>query len=371
MIVVWAPWDDDAPTRSAEGLPAPFAAGDSAANMALSGSDAWVLLRWVARASGTLAALHLRIQADGSDCRRGVRTGYGEGDGGTWLVTTHPVRRDGTPDTRRAISSHSFRPCDAPASVVDVRQGVVRVPMRLPLRAGEERATVIRNADRVPSENFTSTNFLFSASGVSGANGRNERSARAEDAMYGLDPRELVGYSADGGRRWALPGGQYGRPAGRNFIPTYIQEYADGRVAGQPYYYAAEPSRAERTMTFAPARSRWVVRGLGTYTAGSGTGTLTLRVKGRERASAKVSGSGMLRAAIDPVEVNPGEVVSVTARGLTLRDVMADTAWGRVLSGHTDAAPWRIEGEDDFSRAAPVYPLPGPPVTIPVRPEGP
>ena len=369
--IVWAPWSDDAPEGSVEGLPAPFAAGDSAANMTLSGSDAWVLVRWVARASGTLAALHLRIQADGSRCRQSGRTGYGEGDGGSWLVTTHRVRADGAPDTRRALSRYSFRPCDGPASVVDVRQGVVRVPMRLALRAGEERATVIRNTHPVPSENFTSTNFLHSEAGVLGANGRNERSAGAKDALYGLDPRELVGYSKEGGRSWSLPGGQYGRAGGRNFLPTYVQEFDDGRVAGQPYYYAAEPSSAERTMRFAPARARWVVRGLGAYAARPGSGTLALRVDGRERARAEVSGAGMLRAAVDPVTVDPGDVVSVTARGLALRDVAADTAWGRLLAMHTEAASWRIEGGADFSRATPVYPLPAPPVSIPVRPEGP
>ena len=372
-LLVWAPWsDEDEPAPSVEGLAAPFAGGDRAANMTLSGSDAWVLVRWVARASGTLAALHLRIQADGSRCRRSGRTGYGKGSGGTWRVTTHPVRPDGLPDTGQELSSYEFRPCRAPAEVVDVRAGVVRVPMRLPLREGDERVTIVRNTDPVPSENFTSTNFLHVDRGVLGANGRNERSPDAEDALYGLDPRELVGYSGEGGRgrSWMVPGGQYGEPRGRNFLPTYVQEYADGRVAGQPYYYAGEPSAAERTMSYAPARARWVVRGLGAYAPVSGSGTLTLAVDGRERGRAHVSGRGMLRAAIDPVTVEPGRRVSVTARGLTVADVIADTAWGRLLAMHTAASPWRLEGQADFSRAAPVYPLPAPPAAIPVRPDG-
>ena len=365
-LVVWSPWSGgggDEPARSTAGLPAPFAAGDRAANMTLSGSDAWVLVRWVAREPGTLAALHLRIQVDGARCRRSGKTGYGKGTGGSWRVTTHRVLADGRPDTRSELAAYEFRPCSAPRSVVDVRAGVARVPMRLPLREGDERATIVRNTDPVPSENFTSVNFLHVDRGVAGANGRNERSRQAPDAFYGLDPRELVGYSSEGGRAgsWMLPGGQYGQPAGRNFLPTYVQEYAGGRVAGQPYYYAGEPTRTDRTMSFAPARERWTVRGLGAYAPVPGSGTLTLRVAGRERARASVGGQGMLRAGIEPVEVKPGERVSVTASGLTLAEVAADTAWGRLLGFHTPAAAWRLEGQRDFSRAVPVYPLPAPP----------
>jgi hypothetical protein len=239
--------------------------------------------------------------------------------------------------------------------------------MSLRLRQGEERATVIRNTDPVPSENFTSTNFLFAKAGVLGANGRNERSRDADDAVYGLDPRETVGYSREGGRSWQIPGGQYGEPAGRNFIPTYVQEFADGRVAGQPYYYAAEPAGGKRTMAFKGAPRRWTVRGLGAYLTDPGSGTLTLLVDGRERARARVSGRGMLRAAIDPVSVPAGTPVSVSADGLPLRELAADTAWGRLLGLHTAASPWRIVGGGDFSRALPLYPLPGPPLAI-VRP---
>lgn len=350
--------------RSAAGLRAPFAAGDRAGNMTLSGSDAWVLVRWVARLTGDLAALHLRLQADGSDCRHSGKTGYGRGSGGAWLVTTHRVRPDGRPDIGPALTRYELRPCATRLAVADPRQGVVRVPMALRVREGEELATVIRNTDPMPSENFTSVNFLYSDHGVLGANGRNERSATAGDAFYGLDPRELVGYSDDGGRTWALPGGQYGRPSKRNFLPAYIQEYADGRVTGQPYYYARPPSRADRTMAFAPLPRRWVIRGLGAYTPRRSAGALVLRVDGHERAHAKVSGLGMLRVGIDPVTVDPGQRVSVSATGLTLADLAADTTWGRLLGMHTPSSPWRIEGESNFSQAAPIYPLPRPAVPV-------
>jgi hypothetical protein len=78
----------------------------------------------------------------------------------------------------------------------------------------------------------------------------------------------------------------------------------------------------------------------------------------------ELTGRGVLRAPIDPVRVDPGRTVRVTARGLSLRDLAADTAWGRLTGMHTPASRWRIEGPSNFSHAAPIYPLPGPPETV-------
>jgi hypothetical protein len=340
------------------GLPAPVAAGDSAANIALSGSSKWVLMRWVARETGTLNALHMRIQADGSACRQTGRGGYGGGNGGNWLVSTHPVLPGGRPDLNRTLSMQQLRPCSAPASAIDVRRGVVRLAMGLPVVRGQEYATAIRNTDRAPARNFTSANFLYTSTGVLGANGRNERSAEAPDAYYGLDPRELVGYSKDGGRSWALPGGPYGNPSGRSFLPTYVQEYADGRLGGQPYYYAAAPSAARRTMVFDNITRPWTIRALGAFSRRAGKGTLTLAVDGAVRAQVPVSGAGMLRSSILPTTVSPGATVTVTASGLPIQNVVADTAWGRLLGMNGSTALWRLQGEPNFSHAAPVYALP-------------
>lgn len=346
------------PAPASADLPAPVAAGDSAANIDLSSAGRRVMVRWVARATGTLAALHLRIQADGSSCRLSGRTGYGLGNGGSWHVTTHPVLPDGRPDQSQTLSTYDFRPCTATTDVADVRQGVVRVPMSLAVTKGAEYATVIANGDPSPSQNYTSTNFLYTSAGIIGANGRNERSATAPDAYYGLDPRELVGYSRDGGQTWDLPGGPYGKSSGRCFLPTYLQEYAGGQIMGQPYYYASGSTTAGRTMVFSNIHENWTIRELGAYTSVAGSGTLSMTVDGRQVASAPVSGVGMLRAAIDPVTVTPGQTVRVTATGVSIKDIVADTAWGRLMGMHLATTPWKVENEPNFSHAAPVYPLP-------------
>jgi hypothetical protein len=316
-----------------------------------------VVVRWVARRTGTLRALHLRLQADGSSCRQSGRHGYGLGDGGSWLASTHPVLPTGAPAMRVSLATQRLRPCSGPRSLVDAREGVARLPMDLDVVAGAEYATVVRNTDRNPARNFTSLNFLYTQAGLVGANARNERSPLAPDAFYGLDPRELVGYSVDGGRTWALPGGPYGRPARRNFLPTYVQEYADGALAGQPYYYAKDPSRERRSMVFTNVVRPWTIRSLGAFSQG-GAGTLTLAVDGQVRARVRVAGAGMLRAGIVPVVAAPGQTVAVTATGLTLRNVVADTAWGRLVGMHLAGAPWRVSGDRNFTAAAPIYPLP-------------
>jgi hypothetical protein len=343
---------------SASALPAPVAAGTSAANIALTGHDKWTVMRWVARSTGTLSALHMRIQADGSVCRLNGRTGYGGGNGGDWTVTTHPVRADGSPDTSRTLASQKFRPCGGPLEIVNVVEGVVRLRMGIGVVRGTEYATVIRNTDPLPAQNYSSPNFLYTSTGLVGANARNERSASAPDAHYGLDPRELVGYSRDGGQTWSLPGGPYGLPGGRNFLPTYLQEFEGGRITGQPYYYAPATTGGSRTMTFQNIKRDWTIQELGAFTAKPGEGTLTLTVDGVRRAVANVTGPGMLRARIDPVTVRPGQTVKVTASGLSIQPIVADTAWGRLMGFYLPSTPWTADGGSSWSSAAPVYALP-------------
>jgi hypothetical protein len=340
------------------GYPAPVAAGTSAANIPLDGAQKRVAVRWVARATGTLAALHLRIQADGASCRLSSKTGYGAGNGGSWRVSTHPVLADGRPDESRTLSTTTMRPCEADVALADVRQGVVRIPHGIAVTRGVEYATVIRNTDPAPRSNYTSPNFLYTSTGLLGANARNERSSLAPDSYYGLDPRELVGYSIDGGATWSLPGGPYGLPGGRNFLPTYLQEYSSGAITGQPYYYTAASSTADRTMVFQNIRRQWIIRELGAFTKQAGTGTLTLTVDGTQRARVQVTGAGMLRAAIDPVTVEPGQIVRVTSSGLYIQNVVADTAWGRLMGLHLSTKPWYVQDQTNFSHAAPVYALP-------------
>jgi hypothetical protein len=103
---------------------------------------------------------------------------------------------------------------------------------------------------------------------------------------------------------------------------------------------------------------RWTIRALGAYTHTPGSGTLTLFVDGVRRAQAAVTGVGMVRASITPVTVLPGQDVKVTDNGLSIQGVVADTAWGNLFKMDVEPRKWYLEGEGNYSWAAPLYALP-------------
>ena len=330
-------------------LDAPFAAGNGAANVAAKSRAAWVMTRWVARRTGTLETLYLRMKTEGSvDCYGRGRTGYAGGSTGTALVTTHPVLPDGRPDLSVTLARDEFNPCGRAglAESAPVRLGIA-------VAAGHEYVTIVRNVDPNPDVNYFSSNFLYTSTPLVGANGRNERDASAADVFYGLDPREIVGYSRDGGASWALPGGAY---AG-GFVPTYIQRYADGSRSGQPYYWA-EPASGVQSMVFPHIPAAWTITHLGLWARSTGVTTVVLLVDGVEKAAADLAGSGMLRASIAPTTAPAGSTVTVrTTGGITLSRLHADSAWKSVL-GLGSSFTWYDGAKPDGDSAVTVYPLP-------------
>jgi len=320
------------------------------------------LIRWVAHATGRLTSLYFELKSDSDqpvNCPRS-ENGYGGGTGGRAEFDTYPVKPNGTPRLQKLIASTQLSPC------ASAQSGSVAVPLNLQVKKGDEFATVIRNVDSDPRTNYFSVNFLYEFGGVRGANGRNDRNSTASDVYYGLDPRELVGFSADGGRHWSLP-----YPGGR-FIPTYLQRFADGRVLGQPYLYPTCPCpgavSGTVTMVFPHVPTRWTIRALGAYTLSpGGKATVQLLVNGVSVRSAVVEGVGMVRTPIEPFTVSRGATVAVRTTagpdGLELQRVDADTPWkfGPVLRLGT-GWKWYFEeglgGGAGILAAVSVYPLP-------------
>jgi hypothetical protein len=350
-------------------LGAPFAAGTTAANFQFGTSgcspDAAcvlrrrLMLRWVARHTGVLSTLHLQFKSSGTgsvNCPTG-QNGYGGGTSGIAQISTYRVRADGAPDTTQLLARTQLTPCAAASG------GSVGIPLGLATTRGQEFATVIQNIDAYPVTNYFSVNALYNFDTLVGANARNERSATAADSFYGLDPRELWGSSSDGGATWRLP-----EPG---FVPTYVQVYADGYRDGQPFFYATCPCpgtlSGTQTMAFPKVPVPWTISQLGAFTAGPGSARVDLLVNDQVVASATLSGTGMLRAAIPPVTVAAGSTVKVRTTagsgGLALVRIDADTSWkyGPVL---TMGAGWRWQyieqqGGGAADRAAvTVYPLP-------------
>ena len=278
------------PSGTATGPPgAPFAAGLSAGNFqfgvdkcqpttAACVSSLRFMLRWVARHTGVLSTLYLEFIASPTapDNCPTSHTGYGGGTSGTAMISTYTVNADGTPNTSHLLSRTQLVPCQA---AID---GSVAVPLGLAVTKGQEFATVVQNVDPDPVTNFFSVNNLYFPGGLLGANGRNERSSTAADAYYGLDPREIIGSSRDGGATWSLP-----EPS---FVPTYVQVYSDGYRDGQPYLYATCPCPGAitgvATMVFPHVPVDWTISQLGAYTVAAGSARVDLLVNDQAVASA-------------------------------------------------------------------------------------
>ena len=324
-------------------LPPFFAAGDSAANIPLSSERQRVLLRWVARRSGRLKALHLQVKVEGR--------GYAAGSGGLLRATTHPVLPDGRPNLRTVLAADRFSPRGRESG------GAVAVRLGIYVRAGQEFATVIRNDAPSPSSDFFSANFLYAKAGVLGTNGRNERHSAATDRYYGLDARELVGYSRDGGDTWLLPGGPYGPHGGKAFVPTYVQQFATGPSDGQFYYYS-HPVHGSVRMVY-PNAPRTTITHLAAYTSDPGSATVVLAVNGTRRRAVRMSGEGFLLRPITPVNVPAGATVTLTTMagpgGLALSQGFADSKWVHLV-GLGRRHTWYLESSPDT--AVPLFPLP-------------
>jgi hypothetical protein len=324
----------------------PFAFGDSAWNVPLDRPGTAVLLRWVARRTGRLDALYIQMKIEGSDCRDG-RSGYAAGNGGRWRATTHPILPDGSPDLGTVLASETFNPCRREAEdPFGYEYGALR--LRLEVQEGQELGTVIAPVNRDLSRAYASTNWLSVPRELAGPNGRNTRSAGAPGAVAGLDPRELVGLSDDGGRSFTLPFA----PGDHVVLPTYVQDYADGHRDGQPYYYGTSIRNPTVELTDVP-RS-WRITALAARVR-SGRGTLTLTVDGRRRGRIALC-PGLVRTPIRPVVAPAGSTVELRASGVEVDQVHADRAGARLMGLDRSAFPWRLRSFE--TSIAALYALP-------------
>jgi hypothetical protein len=356
-------WDTVARTAArADDLNPPFAAGDAAWNIALDQPGKEVVVRFVPRVSKTLAHVYLHVKTSGS--------GYAGGSGGVAVAALHPVAANGLPDARVTLGQEQRVPVRAnPAG-----PNLLRLDFDVRLRAGVPYALVVRNGDQDPTRNYSSLNFLAVDTGptpaLAGAQARNETTAAARDLFYGLDPREAVGGTRDGGKLWRLPGNTDVSEA--KWLPTYALVWSDGSVQAQPYYSSHPPPDGTYTMVYRHVRSPWTIRQIGAYlhtwgasAARRGSGIVQLLVDDVPRASVRLEGSGFVAAWLSrPVTVRPGQTVTLRvpvaaaggAAGLPLRYSYADAQMaaiaglGRDSDFYLDLPP--------YTYALPVFPLP-------------
>jgi hypothetical protein len=336
---------------------APFGVGDSAGNIRLD-SAGIAALRWVARRDGTIVRLWVKtkmITHGGAP-----DSSYFGGTTGVWRVNTYTTTPDGRPDPSHLLASERFVPVQR-MTTDSLSQGdplgeVVGLHLDIIATKGAEYITTFQNIDADPSVNYASLNFLYSARGLQGAQAHNDRVAGAPDALYGLDPRELVGGSVNGA--WFLPGNDKGAFA--KFLPVYVQQFSDGTAAGQPYYTGASipagtPVRQRYTMGAAATITR-----VGCYLTAADSFTAQLTVNGSPRGSVVIAGGAdrFVTATLpQTVAVSPDAVVEIAATpGVTgsLKAFYGGAVFEHLL-GLGAAYRWAFEANP--VRTVPLYPV--------------
>jgi hypothetical protein len=348
-----------APVADAAAAVAPFGVGDSAGNIRLN-SSGQVAIRWVTRRSGTISRLWVKTKtvthggaADSS---------YFAGTTGLWQVNTYTTTTSGKPDTNHLLASERFVPSvrmQADSTPMGNPTGeAIGLKLNLAVTRGTEYITVFQNVDTNPSVNYASLNFLYSVSGLQGAQSRNERDPAAPDALYGLDPRELVGGTYNG--TWYLPGNNYGAFA--KFLPTYVQQYSDGVTTGQPYYTGASlAAGAFVQQRYVVSGGRSIV-GVGAYLTAADGFTATISVNGTSRGSVPLSGKAdqfVSAALAQPLEVAAGTVVDITATPRaagSLKSLYADSVFAQLM-GLGASYTWSFTATP--VRTVPLYPVYG------------
>lgn len=336
---------------------APFGVGDSAGNIRLN-SRASAAIRWVARRNGIISRLWVKTKTVTHG--GAANSSYYGGTTGLWQVDTYSTTPDGKPDLIHLVASEQFVPAarmladDTPLG--DPAGEAIAVKLNLAVTRGAEYITVFQNIDPQPSVNYASLNFLYSASGLQGAQGRNERNPAAPDELYGLDPRELVGGMYNG--TWYLPGNNCG-PFAR-FLPTYVQQYSDGVAVGQPYYTGTSLAAGTPVKQHYLVSGDGTIAGVGAFLTATDGFTATISVNGKAGGAVFLFGAAdqfVSTALPQPLSVTAGSVVDITATPRvygSLKALYADSVFNRLV-GLGAGFAWSFTATP--TRTLPLYPV--------------
>ena len=177
--------------------------------------------------------------------------------------------------------------------------------------AGVPHFVVYQNVDSDPRENFVSMNSPVTSVQAAGPNGRNTLDPDAHGAIAGLDPREAVAWSIDGGGSWG-----WGRQVGAGPIPGDYTMSGDDAVrlpwyswqepgsgamhSNQPYYAYHESGRYTLRLRSAPHATTLTEAG-GYGPEGKDVGIVTVRnLRTGAVGHTERLGSGMVKGALQP-----------------------------------------------------------------------
>jgi hypothetical protein len=303
------------------------------------------------------------------------RLHYAHGTGGTIRARLVPMKPDGTPDLSHVLAEDTFPALRRYRQIksqfgFDGRSGLVYSDFGgAAVPAGVPHFVIYQNVDADPRVNFVSMNSPVTSVQAAGPNGRNTLDPDAHGAIAGLDPREAVAWSLDGGGSWG-----WGRQVGAGPIPGDYTMSGDDAVrlpwyawqepgsgamhSYQPYYAYHESGRYTVRLRSAPKATTLTEAG-GYGPEGKEVGVVTVRnLRTGAVGHTDRLGSGMVKGALNPpIAVERGDSYEISNSG-TVAKAEGDLflqKMGLVGRGET---PFETVGHD-YDRAE-LFALPHP-----------
>ena len=308
----------------------------------------------------------------GDKCSHEGPNCYGAGDGGRIEARLVTVRPDGTPDLSNVLAQETVNP-RLRYFETKAEYGISTISLfwyfntgGVPITGGTPYAMVYRNVASDPEHNFSSANSPTVKESEAGPNGRNNMDPNAPGAIAGLDPREAVAWSSDGGGSWT-----WGRRTGPYFgssssddgtrLPHYAWQATptERPESNQPYTaYWSTCTGCRLTMHSSP-RDTTLTEAGGYAPVGESVGVVRVRnLRTGESGETHRLGSGIARGRLDhPVEIAAGDSYEITGTGTVYR-AEADNYLVRILDLGQGEFPFTTAG--DGADRAEVFALPHP-----------
>ena len=257
-----------------------------------------------------------------------ARIGYAHGSGGEIWARLVPMKEDGTPNLASVIAEEKFNPVDRYSATkssygISGKTGMLYVGFGgAALAADTPYFVVYTNIAAKPEFDYVSFNSPVTNSNVAGPNGVNTLDPNATGAIAGLDPREAVAWSTNGGLTWGWgkavgSGSLFGDYEGAGDSAVKLPWYAWQTSAeatpesNQPYYAYTEAGEYTLSVTNG-ARAATVTEAGGFAPEGFTVGAVTVTAKSGS-AQTGVLGSGLQKGSLSaPVQIAPGETFTIS-----------------------------------------------------------
>jgi hypothetical protein len=305
------------------------------------------------------------------------RPGYAHGNGGVIRARLVTITPDGTPDLDNVLAEdrvnavQRYRESQEAFGVDDSTQLLYFNMGGVELEAGRPYAVVYSNEADDPLQDFFSLNSPVTRESVAGPNVRNTLDPQTPGAVAGLDPREALTWSTNGGAEWVWgyrvgEGDLYGYYAASRTsdagppLPWYGWQASPDSppTSNQPYY--AYGQDGSFTLVAADVPNATTLTDAGGYAPiGSEVGVVTVRnVMTGESGSTEPLGEGLVWGRLNhPVPVQVGDTYEISNTG-TVALAKADSFIRQTF--HVGQGDWPFTTEGSDADRAELFALPHP-----------